>query len=181
MKTKQSAGLFWFKKHLSWFVYGGMTLLMLVLQMAPNGFPEIFHARPVPLVLLVVCVGVFEGAKLGSAVGLLAGLLWDIYAFRLFGFDGLILMWIGLAAGLLVEWLLRANFFSAMLLCTAAVLIQSFIEWLLCYVLFQKEQLGVVLTHIYLPNALYTILLAPIMYYVVLAVARALRRHTNNC
>lgn len=180
MKTKQSAGFFWFKKHLSWFVYGGITLLVLVLQMAPHGFPEVFHARPVPLVLLVVCVGVFEGARLGSAVGLLAGLLWDIYAFRVFGFDALILMVIGLTVGLLVEWLLRANFFSAMLLCASAVLIQGFMEWLLCHVLFQKAEVGVMLTHVYLPNALYTILLAPLMYFVVLAVARSLRRRTNN-
>ncbi|MBQ9860133.1 MAG: rod shape-determining protein MreD [Clostridia bacterium] len=180
MKTKQRAGLFLSKTSSSWLAYGLMALLIMLLQMAPHFFPSIWHARPVPLVLFVVCVALFEGARLGGGIGLLAGLLWDVYSFRLFGYDALILMVIGIAVGLLVQWLLRANFLSAMLLCTAGVLIQTLFEWLFCCVIFLKEESLAVLGKVLLPNALYTIVLAPLMFWLVLGVARFLRRHTNR-
>ena len=180
MKTKQRAGLFLSKTTSSWLVYGLLTLLIVLMQMAPHFFPSVWHARPVPLVLFVVCVALFEGARVGGGIGLLAGLLWDVYSFRLFGYDALILMMIGIAVGLLVQWLLRANFLSAMLLCTAGVLLQTFLEWLFCYVIFLKEESLAVLGKVYLPNALYTVMLAPLMYWCVLGIARLLRRRGNR-
>ncbi len=180
MKTKKASGSFWSKSTLSWVVYGLFTLCVLVMQTAPRFFPTIAHARPVPLVLLVVCVAVFEGARIGAGIGLLAGLLWDIYSFRLFGFDALILMALAVAVGLLVQWLLRANFFSAMLLCAGGILVQALLEWLFCYAIFQREETWTILLQVYLPNCLYTLLLAPLMYWLVLVLARSLRRRSNG-
>ena len=180
MKTKQRAGFFPSKTALSWMVYGLLALLIMLLQTAPNVFPTIGYARPVPLVLFVVCVALFEGARIGGIVGLVAGLLWDVYSFRLYGYDALILMAIGITVGLLVQWLLRANFLSAMLLCVGGVCAQAFFEWLFCYAFFQKEEVWTVLAKVYAPNALYTILLAPLMYWLILGVALFLRRRTNG-
>ena len=133
----------------------------------------------VPIVLLVVCVALCEGAQAGAIIGALSGLLWGIYSFRLFGFDALVLMLIGLTAGLLVEWLLRANLLTALLLCTGASLAQALLEWLFCYVLFFKEQVLVVLCRVYLPNCLYTAVLTPLMYWLVLGLARLIRRRSR--
>ena len=180
MKTKRSSGSFWSKTYVSWLVYGLLALLVVILQMAPRLFPAVGFARPVPLVPFVVCVALFEGVRIGAGIGLIAGLLWDVYAFRLFGFDALLLMAFGLAVGLLVQWLLRANFLSAMLLCGGTVLLQALLEWLFCYVLFQKEELWTVLVKVYLPNAAYTLVLAPLIYLLALAVARFLRRRANG-
>ncbi|MBQ8684375.1 MAG: rod shape-determining protein MreD [Clostridia bacterium] len=180
MKTKRSPGSFWSKTYVSWLVYGLLALLVVILQMAPRLFPDVAFARPVPLVPFVVCVALFEGARIGAGVGVIAGLLWDVYAFRLFGLDALLLLAIGLTVGLLVQWLLRANFLSAMLLCSGAVLLHSLLEWLFCYVLFQGEELWTVLAKVYLPNAVYTLVLAPLIYWLALATARFLRRRANG-
>ncbi len=157
-------------------VYGIGALVLLLLQNAPSFFPTVWYARPIPLISYVVCVAVLEGAKAGAIIGALSGLLWGLYAFRVFGFDALLLMLIGLIAGLLVEWLLRANFLSAMLLCAASVVAQSLIEWLFSYVVFYKPIAFAVLLQSYLPNCLYTILLSPVVYGLVLWLARLLRR-----
>ena len=180
MKTKRSSGSFWSKTYVSWLVYGLLTLAILLMQTAPRFFPAVMFARPVPLVPCVVCVALFEGARIGAGVGLLAGLLWDVYAFRVFGFDALILMAIGLAVGLLVQWLLRANFLSALLLCSGGILLQAVLEWLFCHVLFEKEELLKVLLTVYLPNAAYTLVLVPPIYWLALAVARFLRKRANS-
>lgn len=173
-------GLFRHKSYAAWLVYGLGALCVLLLQSAPHFFPTLWGARPVPLVLFVTCVALCEGAQLGAMIGALAGLLWGIYSFRLFGFDALVLMLIGLAAGLLVEWLLRANFLSAVLLCAGATLTQALLEWLFCYVLFWKEQSVTVLWRVFLPNCLYTVVLTPLMYWAVRGLARRIRRRARG-
>ena len=180
MKTKRSVGFYVGKNYLSWLLYGGLALLFMLMQSDPRFFPTIGFARPTPLVLFAVCVAFFEGPRIGALMGVIAGLLWDLYAFRLFGLNAMILLFITVAVGLLVQWLLRANFLSGMLMCCCGVVVQMLLEWLLCYVLFLDPEAGVVLWHVYLPNALYTVLLSPLMYGVVLLTARFLRRRQMN-
>lgn len=179
MGAKRINGLFRSNNNTSWLAYALVAILVLLVQTAPHFFPSIAGARPVLIVPFVVCIAVLEGARVGAAFGLICGLLWGVYSFRVFGFDALILMLIGLICGLLVEWYLRANFLSAMLLCVASMLVHSLIEWTVCYAVFVKQQMWTVLQKIYLPNVLYTALLAPAMYAIVLWLARSLRKHSR--
>lgn len=180
MKTKQTSGFVRLRNIMPWVLYCATALVLALLQMSPNGFPPIAFARPEPLVLFVVCVAMLEGPSIGSVIGIVSGLLWNLYSPRLFGYYGLILMLIGVTVGLLVQWWLRANFASAMLLCSGAVLLYTLLDWALCYVLFMDTQAIPVLLNVYLPNALYTVLLSPLMYWLILWMARLLRRHKNT-
>lgn len=180
MKTKHPSGFMRLRNIMPWILYSAIALLLALLQMSPNGFPPIAFARPEPLVLFVVCVAMLEGPTIGSVMGIISGLLWNLYSSRLFGYYGLMLMFIGVAVGLLVQWLLRANFASAMLLCSGAVLLYTLLDWVLCYVLFMDEETIPVFLNVYLPNALYTVLLSPFMYWLILWMARLLRRHKNT-
>ena len=180
MKTKRSMGFYVGKNYISWLLYGGLALLLMLMQTAPHFFPVIHYARPTPLVLFAVCVAFFEGPQMGAVIGVITGLLWDLYSFRLFGLNAVLLLMISVAVGLLVQWLLRANFLSGMLLCVGGVVVHTLLEWLLCYVLFLDPESGAVLGRVYLPNALYTILLAPMMYGLVFLVARFLRRRQKR-
>lgn len=180
MKSKKSSGSLRMKPYWSWIVYSAVVLIMALMQMSPRCFPIIAYARPTPLILLVICVAMLEGPLIGSVMGVVAGLLWNLYSTRVFGYYGLMLMAIGLIIGLLVQWLLRANFWSAMLLCTGGVAVYTLLDWAFSYVLFLHDEMTAVLLHVYLPNALYTVLLSPLMYWLVLAVARFLRRKREN-
>ena len=164
------------RKYLPLLVYAIGALLVLLAQTAPRLFPAVFNFRPVPLIAYVVCVALLEGARTGAAIGTIAGLLWGVYSFRLFGLDAFILGAIGLTVGLLVERYFRANFLSAMVLCAAAALVQALLEWVFYYLIFLKEDLLSVLIAVYLPNCLYTMVLAPIIYWVVLQITQRLRR-----
>ena len=180
MKTKKSVSLLSGKNILSWLLYGGLAVLVALMQNAPRVFPVIQYARPAPLILLVVCIAFFEGPRIGAVFGVIAGLLWDLYTFHLFGLHALIFLIIAVAVGLLVQWLLRANFLSGMLLCVGGVLVHVLLEWLLCYVLFLDSESISALVHIYLPNALYTVVLSPVVYGVVLLTARFLRKRQKR-
>ena len=179
MKTKHASGQLRWSNIIPWVLYSLIALILALLQMSPRGFPVISYARPEPLILFTVCVAMFEGPTVGSVMGVVSGLLWNLYSPRLFGYYGLILMVIGVACALLVQWWLRTNFLSAMLLCSGAVVLYTLLDWLLCYVLFMHDETAVVFTKVYLPNALYTVLLSPLMYWLILFIARILRRTKN--
>ena len=90
-------------------IYGGLILLFFLWQAAPHGFPTVFGARPMLLLPLVVAIAMFEGPGGGAAAGVAAGLLWDLYAFRLFGFHALLLLVLGAAVGLCVACICAAT------------------------------------------------------------------------
>lgn len=176
MKSKKNSGSFRTQQYWAWILYSAIVLAIALMQMSPRCFPVVAFARPTPLILCVVCVAMLEGPTFGSVMGVVAGLLWDLYSTHIFGYYGLMLMVIGLTVSLLVQWLLRANFLSAMLLCFGGVTLYTLLDWLMCYVLFLHDEMVTVLMRVYLPNALYTVLLSPLMYWVILGLARFLRR-----
>lgn len=176
MKTKKASGLFRVQNYWTWMLYGATVLLVALMQMSPRCFPVVAFARPTPLVIFVICVAMLEGPEVGAIIGMVAGLLWDLHSFRVFGYYGLMLLLFGMVVGLLVQWLLRANFLSAMVLCVGGVIVYTILDWLICYVLFIEPEMITVLVKVYLPNALYTMVLSPFMYGFVLMLARFLRR-----
>lgn len=161
--------------YLRWFAYGLILLLVSLLQAAPRLFPAFNGAHPYPLISAVVCIAMFEGPFVGAAVGVGGGLLWALYADRLFGFDALLLLIIGCVCGLLVQVLIRNNWIAALMLNAAVVLLYALLIWLVEYVLFTRAESFYALWHILLPNALYTFMLCPVIYYLAYRVARGLR------
>ena len=111
----------------------------------------------------------------GAAFGVGGGLLWGLYADRLFGFDALLLLAIGCMCGLLVQVFLRNNWLTSLLLNGAVLLLYVLVDWLLRYVLFRNAEAVYALLHILLPNALYTFILSPLVYVLIYRVARSMR------
>lgn len=160
--------------------YGVMLVLLAVWQAAPNGFPTVAGVRPFPLLAVAVCVAMFEGPVKGGVIGMSAGLLWDLYADRLFGFRGLLLLAIGCAVGLLVQQLLRNNLLSALLLSAGTCLAFTVLDWFFVYVLFRQPEALYILFRRLLPSAVYTWALTPLLYGLSLLAARWLRRGEKN-
>ncbi len=163
------------KLYLRWFAYALILLLVSLLQAAPRLFPAVGGAHPSPLIAAVVCIAMFEGPFVGAAVGVGGGLLWALYADRLFGFDALLLLVVGCVCGLLIQVLIRNNWISALLLNAVTLLAYVLVDWLVRYVLFAQAESWYALWHILLPNALYTFVLSPAVYYLAYRVARGLR------
>ncbi len=168
------------KHYVGWLVYGLSIVLVLVLQMSPRLFPAIHHVRPSPLIAFLVCVSVLGGARTGVTVGVISGLMCSIFSSYIFGFEALMFLVIGLVVGLLVEWLLRANFYTALLLSFITILVYGMAEWLFCYVIPGREEITAILLKVILPSGLYTFLLTPLLYWFALALARFVRRYENG-
>lgn len=176
LHKRDSAGAKMHMPHLRFGAYGLLLLLISLLQGAPMVFPAISGAHPSPLIPAVVCIAMFEGPIVGAVVGVASGMLWGIYATRLFGFDALLLLTVGCLCGILVRVLLRNNWMSALLLNGAVLLGYTLIDWIARFVLFYDTDVVYALTHVLLPNALYTWALSPLVYWIFYRVARSLRQ-----
>ena len=162
-------------RYLKWTAYGLLILLACIVQAAPRMIPSIAGARPLLIIPMVVCIAMFVGPVGGGAAGVAGGLLWDMFADRLLGFNALLLLCIGCAAGLLVRLLIRNNLLSALLLCAAALLLQGMADWFFTYVLMAEREPLFVLIHQILPNMLYSLVVSAPLYGIALLTARILR------
>ncbi|MCI8553406.1 MAG: rod shape-determining protein MreD [Clostridiales bacterium] len=163
-------------RYLKWAAYGALIVLACLLQGAPRLIPEVLGGRPLLIIPTVVFIAMFTGPYGGAAAGIAGGLLWDLYADRLFGFNALILMAMCCTAGLLTRMLLRNNLLSALLLSSAALLLQGLLDWYFNYVLLGGGEPLYHLLRLTLPNFVYTLLLSPLLYGAVRLTARLLRK-----
>jgi len=164
------------EKYVRWTAYGLLLLVAFLLQSAPRAL-AIGGIKPLLLVPVVVSIALFNGPLAGGIAGAVAGFLWDVYADRLVGFHGLLLLFVGCACGLLVVLLMRNNLLTATLLCAAALLLQVAYDWGLAYLLLGRDHPFAALWRTYLPCALYTLVCAPLLYFVTHCITRFLQRH----
>ncbi len=164
------------RRYLKWTAYGLILLVALLLQSAPHGFPEIAGGRPILLLPLAVAIAMFEGPVGGAAAGVAAGLLWDLFSDRLFGFNALLLMLLCCGCGLFVQLLMRNNLLSFLILTGGTLVIQGILDLFFNHILLSQAEPGYVLLHLLLPNALYTLALSPLLYAAIYGTARLLRK-----
>lgn len=160
--------------------YGLLILFLGLWQAAPHGWPTIAGGHPLLLIPAVMATAMFTGPIGGAAAGVGAGVLWSLYANRLFGFDALLLMILGCAAGLLVRLLMRNNPLSALWLTAGGTVIHSLFSWLCMEWLSGRPEAGAVLWHTVLPSTVYTVVLGVPVYGLVRLTAKLLRRYHSN-
>lgn len=127
--------------------------------------PKIMQMSPLPLVPAVVCVGMMEGGPVGAGLGVLAGLLWDSQGGRVFGFDALFLMAIGLFVGLLTEYVFKNSILTALLFALASLFALEFVTWFFFCSLFGDGKIGFAFLKVILPTVLNSLIYAVPLYY----------------
>lgn len=153
-----------------------LIILTAVFQNTGGLFPRIFGASPMLLVPLTVCIGMFENDMGGMLLGLTAGVIWDFYSANVEGLYGIMLLTAGYAAAFLIARYMRNNVVTAC--------VYSFITSFLCatlYFLFYvlpcgTKGAGEAYLKFYLVSVLYTLILTPVYYFFVRAVAVAFRK-----
>lgn len=168
-------------RYWQWGGYGLLILLTCIVQSTPRLIPELFGAKPLPVIPLTVCIAMFTGPVGGAAAGVAIGFLWDMYALdRLLGYHSLLLLVVGCAVGLLIQLLMRNNLLSAVLLTFGALLSVGLIDWLLLYLLLARQDAVPALIDPILINSLYTLFITPLVYGLTLLISRLVKRFTNT-
>lgn len=152
--------------------YAALLVLLHLLQNTPGLIPAPFGVHAVILIPAVIAIGMFEREMSGMLFGLLAGLLWDAMDLST-NYHAIYLTLIGCFSGGLARHLMRNNIMTATLLNGLALGLYSLISWGV-FVDFSSLWAGgfLPLLRYYLPMFLYSLVLSPLVYYLVRAISR---------
>lgn len=160
---------------LKWIAYGIELFLIFIIQSTPNLLPPFLGVRPMLLAVVAISIAVFEGDRAGLWVGLAAGLLTDLGAGTVFGFNALVLMIICYLCGTLVVFLMRNNILTAMLLGFCGLLLMGLLRWFFFYFLWEDQKAWYYIYAVMLPQLIYSIAMMPLAFYFNRAIASRLR------
>ncbi len=155
----------WINPRIKWLAYGLELFIVYIIQTTPNLLPGFLGVKPLLLVMAAVSIAMFEGEGAGIWIGLAAGLLMDMSAGGVFGFNGLMLMIICYISGAMVVYLMRNNLVSAMVLGICGMLLLGLVRWFFFYVLWSDPKIWYYLYAFMLPQLIYTVLTMPVAFY----------------
>ncbi len=114
-------------------VYAAMFLLFFALTYTEVLPLKIVNAAPMLLVPLTVAIGFFYGEWAGFTAGMVMGIFADAVAADTVCFNMIVLMFVGLATGILVNHYINKNILSAIMLSFAASIVYFFLSWLIFF------------------------------------------------
>ncbi len=151
-----------------------LIILTAIFQNTAHLFPTIFGIRAFLLIPVVVCISMFE-KDVAAFYGTFAGLMWDITSATPDGFNTIFLMLIAASCGALINYIMRNNIITALLLTSCSLLLYSLCYWLFFIVPMGFEGSLTMLFTFYLPCCLYTIIFMPMYYFLIREFIKKLR------
>ena len=139
-------------------LYIPIILIVAVMQSVPQLTVEIFGVRPLLLIPLAVCLGMFEREVVGGYLGLFAGALWDISSLKLPGSNAIALLVIGVICGLLITNFMQSNLFSALILTAGASVVYAILDYTGMEFAYSRTEALYSLLHNILPQFIYTVI-----------------------
>lgn len=149
-------------------------IVAAILQNTDHLFPTIFGIRVFLLIPVVVCISMFE-KDVAVFFGAFAGLLWDITSPTPDGFNTITLLLMAAICGALINYIMRNNIKTAILLTSCALIIYSLCYWLFFVVPMGFEGGAMMLFTYYLPCCAYTIVFMPLIYFMIREFIKKLR------
>ena len=122
------------------------------------------------LVAVASSFGFMRGRKEGMWIGFFSGLLLDIFYGSVIGFYALIYAYIGYVNGFFRKWFFPDDIKLPLVLIAASDFSYSMLVYLFLFLLRGKLQFTYYLLHIMLPELVYTILVAIILYFIILKI-----------
>ena len=130
--------------------------------------------KPNLMVIVTSAFGFMRGKKEGMAVGFISGLLVDVFWGNALGFNMLIFTVIGYANGMFKRLFYDEDIKLPLALIAASELVYGLIVYLFLFMLQGKFDFPYYLSHIILPELVYTILVTLILYQIILHLNRKL-------
>lgn len=135
-------------------------------------FDKLAFAGIIPnlMIILTSSFGFMRGEKEGLIIGFFCGLLSDAFFGNFLGFYALVLMYIGYLNGKFSRIFYPEDIKLPIALIITSDLSYGIICYILLFMLRGRFQFGFYLTHVILPETLYTIVITMFLYPVILKV-----------
>ena len=151
-----------------------LVVLTALFQNTRGALLQVNGVRAMPLAVLVAVIALFERSLAGFFFGFLAGVLWDFASAGGDGFFAVVLCLVGFLCGAASSFLLRTNVFSALAASFVSILLTLCAYWFCFLFLKGYDPSAKLLLSYYLPSCFYTLVFAPIYYYLIKGLKNAL-------
>ncbi len=124
-------------------------------------------AKPILLIPIIIALSTSENELISGIVGALCGLLVDLSCGKLFGFNGVIFLLVGVFASFLFLHLMRKNILNVIVITAIAAAIQGLLDFFFYYVMWKYEGINTVFMMIIIPSVIFTTIASPIVYLIM--------------
>ena len=128
-----------------------------------NLFP-LGNVTPNLLLILTVSMGLMRGRHTGMWVGFISGLIIDMFYGTLFGFNALVYMYIGYINGRFYKVFFDEDIKIPIVMVAVSGFAYNMVFYVIQFLFRQRYAFSAYLTHIILPEILYTVLCTLILY-----------------
>ena len=147
------------------YITAGVALILIfILQCTLFKAISLANIAPNILVLYTSSIGFMRGKKEGMFVGILAGLLIDIFYCDVFGVNTLIYMYVGYINGIFNKHFLPEDVRLPLILIGASDLMYCGAVYILRFLFRSKLSLDFYFLHIMMPEIVYTMLFSIILF-----------------
>lgn len=155
------------QKTMKYFCYCLIILLADLLQNTGGLFPQVFGARCFLLLPLAIILAMGEDIIASAFMGLFAGLLWDMSGAVHLGFNCIFIAVVCFLSSALVTYIVRDTFITNMICAALVIILYCFLYWLFFIVIKGVDGGETTLFSFYIPCAIYTLILTPVIWLIM--------------
>ncbi len=147
-------------------IFAVLIIITAIIQNTGSRFNGVFTARAFLLIPLIITISMFEREIVSAFLGVLTGLLWDLFT-GVDGYNVLVIMLLSAVCSILISRLMRNNIVTALVLGVSGLAIYMFL-YITIYIVLDGG--GFPLSQIfrfYLPSFVFTSAFIPIYYYLI--------------
>lgn len=137
---------------------------------------EIGGARCFLLLPVCMIIGLGEDELWAGILGLFGGMLWDLTSAQHHGFNAIFICLFCFFCAALVTYYVRATFLTGIIFSAAQIIAYSLLYWLFFIIFRGMHGTELTLFSFYLPSAIYTIAITPIVWMCIHPIKKALNK-----
>ena len=157
-------------------IYCVIVALAALIQNTAGLTIEIAGARCFLLLPVCMILGTGEDERFAAFLALFGGLLWDLSAPAHLGFNSIFMCVMCFFGAALVTYILRNTFITNFIFSAVMIVLYSFLSWLFFIIIKDIKGAELTLFTFYLPSAVYTIFVTPLIYFCLRPVKRVLNK-----
>lgn len=162
-------------KLLRYIAYTLEIIVFYVLEQTPRFVPEVFGAKPLLLLPIIIMIALFEGERVALGFGILVGVLLDISFSWNLGFYAITIPILGYILGLISRNVIKNTFPTAILVSAASIFLVYTLHFLFYYIFSGFHYALYAYLFHYLPAIFYTLFTCILFYYFNKAFAAIIR------
>ncbi len=167
------------QKSKKYFLYFLIILILDLLQNVAGLFPQVGGARCFLLLPAIIILAMGEDIVWASALGLFAGLLWDLTGSVHLGFNCIVLTAACFLTAVFSAYIARDTFITNIITSAITISLYCVMYWLFFIIIKGVNGGANTIFTFYIPCAIYTIVLTPVLWLILTPIKKKLN-HTEK-